>query len=452
MTVSFSLAFILCSLVLFGLAYILVSSSLETNDRMAIRLKLKEYMDEYRLGAARSIKQEIEVESKSGTLRNFVIRLADARNNTLILKPPVEPIYDLKQLERSSGDSTGWIRLKARDEDDVLDIASARLADGNLLQVGKGPEDREETLNKFVKTLFEMLVGVVLLSLIVGALLSREALSPVRKLIHVLGPIIDTGKVKARIPVQETGDEFEELSIRFNQALTKIDTLVEGMRASMDNIAHDLRTPMTRMRGVAELALQSEASPELYREALSDCLEESEQVLRMLHTLMDISEVETGSVRLEVADVHVSQLLQKVCDLYRGVAEDKNIAVLVNCPPGLTMSGDRNRLLQAVANLLDNALKYTPKHGTVEIGASLRGEEIVMTISDSGIGISQDDLGKIWDRFYRGDKSRAQRGLGLGLSLVRAVIQAHRGTIDVFSQLDKGTRISIQLPTQLAKA
>lgn len=452
MTVSFSLAFILCSLVLFGLAYILVSSSLETNDRMAIRLKLKEYMDEYRLGAARSIKQEIEVESKSGTLRNFVIRLADARNNTLILKPPVEPIYDLKQLERSSGDSNGWIRLKARDEDDVLDIASARLADGNLLQVGKGPEDREETLNKFVKTLFEMLVGVVLLSLIVGALLSREALSPVRKLIHVLGPIIDTGKVKARIPVQETGDEFEELSIRFNQALTKIDTLVEGMRASMDNIAHDLRTPMTRMRGVAELALQSETSPELYREALSDCLEESEQVLRMLHTLMDISEVETGSVRLEVADVHVSQLLQKVCDLYRGVAEDKNIAVLVNCPPGLTMSGDRNRLLQAVANLLDNALKYTPKHGTVEIGASLRGEEIVMTISDSGIGISQDDLGKIWDRFYRGDKSRAQRGLGLGLSLVRAVIQAHRGTIDVFSQLDKGTRISIQLPTQLAKA
>ena len=452
MTVSFSLAFILCSLVLFGLAYILVSSSLETNDRMAIRLKLKEYMDEYRLGAARSIKQEIEVESKSGTLRNFVIRLADARNNTLILKPPVEPIYDLKQLERSSGDSTGWIRLKARDEDDVLDIASARLADGNLLQVGKGPEDREETLNKFVKTLFEMLVGVVLLSLIVGALLSREALSPVRKLIHVLGPIIDTGKVKARIPVQETGDEFEELSIRFNQALTKIDTLVEGMRASMDNIAHDLRTPMTRMRGVAELALQSETSPELYREALSDCLEESEQVLRMLHTLMDISEVETGSVRLEVADVHVSQLLQKVCDLYRGVAEDKNIAVLVNCPPGLTMSGDRNRLLQAVANLLDNALKYTPKHGTVEIGASLRGEEIVMTISDSGIGISQDDLGKIWDRFYRGDKSRAQRGLGLGLSLVRAVIQAHRGTIDVFSQLDNGTRISIQLPTPLAKA
>lgn len=452
MTVSFSLAFILCSLVLFGLAYILVSSSLETNDRMAIRLKLKEYMDEYRLGAARSIKQEIEVESKSGTLRNFVIRLADARNNTLILKPPVGPIYDLKQLERSSGDSAGWIRLKARDEDEVLDIASARLADGNLLQVGKGPEDREETLNKFVKTLFEMLVGVVLLSLIVGALLSREALSPVRKLIHVLGPIIDTGKVKARIPVQETGDEFEELSIRFNQALTKIDTLVEGMRASMDNIAHDLRTPMTRMRGVAELALQSETSPELYREALSDCLEESEQVLRMLHTLMDISEVETGSVRLEVADVHVSQLLQKVCDLYRGVAEDKNIAVLVNCPPGLTMSGDRNRLLQAVANLLDNALKYTPKHGTVEIGASLRGEEIVMTISDSGIGISQDDLGKIWDRFYRGDKSRAQRGLGLGLSLVRAVIQAHRGTIDVFSQLDKGTRISIQLPTQLAKA
>jgi signal transduction histidine kinase len=451
MTVSFSAAFVLISVVLFGVAYYLVSSTLQVNDRAAVQLKLKEYADEYRLGSAASIKQEINVESNSGALRNFMVRLADAKNHTIALKPPAESKYDFKQLEQATTNgSRAWIRLKAVDEDDVLDIASARLPDGNLLQVGKGPEDREEILAEFEKTFIEVFVVVILPSLLGGILLSRQALRPVRNLTSVLGPIIDTGSVKARVPVPSTGDEFEELALRFNQALQRIETLVDGMRASMDNIAHDLRTPMTRLRGVAEMALQSDSDVDSYREALSDCMEESEQALRLLDMLMDISEVETGSVKLDVGEVDVCALVNKVCDLYRGVAEDKSVTLRMECPSGLWISGDRNRLLQAMANLLDNAIKYTPQNGSVDIAVSLRDADVVIDIRDSGIGIPPEDLGKIWDRFFRGDKSRTKRGLGLGLSLAKAVILAHKGAIKVFSDQGKGTHVSVQFPSHYA--
>jgi signal transduction histidine kinase len=234
--------------------------------------------------------------------------------------------------------------------------------------------------------------------------------------------------------------------VRFNQAFEKIDTLIEGIRASMDNVAHDLRTPMTRLRAVAENALQWDPSPEAYREALSDCLEESEQVLRMLNMLMDISEVETGSVQLRIATVNISDLAAQIIDLYRGVAEDKNVVLTALCPPSLIVQGDQERLLQMLANLVDNAIKYTPVGGRVEVNASANHSSVLLTVSDSGRGIPPEDVHKIWDRSFRGDKSRTQRGLGLGLSLVKAVVMAHGGTIDVASVQGQGTKFSIHLP------
>lgn len=448
LAVSFALAFILGSLALFGFAYFLVSSSLQKSDRSAIQLKLKEYSDEYQAGASAAIRRKVDTDTSSGALRGFMIRLANAQSETLLLKPPGEEAkYEFKKLEGTQNTSpSDWIQLKATSEDDILDIASLRLPDGSLLQVGKGPDEREDLLDQFRNIFVTVLLAVVLLSLFGGTLLARQALRPVRSLISVLGPIIDTGKTKDRIPVSRTGDEFEELSVRFNQALEKIGVLVEGMRAAMDNVAHDLRTPMTRLRGVAEMALQAEPKLESYREALSDCLEESEQVLRMLNMLMDISEVEAGSTTLDIGKVNVFALVSQAYELYRGVAEDKNIAMKIECSGDLSLSGDRNRLLQVMANLLDNAIKYTRPGGAVEIAASLDGDQVVLSVRDSGVGIASEDLAKIWDRFYRGDKSRTQRGLGLGLSLVKAVIQGHKGRIEVLSEVGHGTQFVIYLP------
>src|SRR3982074_74825 len=357
LTVAFSLAFIVLSLLLFTFAYFLLSSSLQANDRTAVTLKLKEYSDEYGNGSIAGLTRKIKIDSGSGSLRYFMVRVADSQNKTILLQPPAEDVnYDFLQLERTAPKSESWMQLKANGEDDVLDIASARLPDSNLIQVGKGPEQREDLLNHFQNNFLEELFVAALLTIAAGALLSRQALRPLQRFTKALGPIIDTGQVKARVPVLRSGDEFEELGVRFNQPFEKIDPLLEGIRASRDNVADDLRTPMPRLRAVAENALQWDPSPEAYREALSDCLEESEQVLRMLNMLMDISEVETGSVQLRIATVNISDLATQIVDLYRGVAEEKNVFLTSICPPSLIVQGDQERLLRMLANLVDNAI------------------------------------------------------------------------------------------------
>jgi signal transduction histidine kinase len=251
----------------------------------------------------------------------------------------------------------------------------------------------------------------------------------------------------ARVPGRETGDELDELVRLFNGMLEKIETLINAMKGSLDNVAHDLRTPMTRFRNIAETALQSAENETLSREALGTCLEESDRILRLLNTLMDISEAETGVMRLERIVVDIATLVGGIVDVYRYVAEEKALRVHVNIPNGLYVTADRERMSQVLANLLDNAIKYTPPGRQIFFEACQGRGEVILSIKDTGIGISQSDLPRIWDRLYRGDHDSSQMGLGLGLSQVKAIIQAHNGRIDVVSEPGKESTFSIYLPT-----
>jgi signal transduction histidine kinase len=451
-TVGFKLAawssavFILSSLILFVVAYLLLSSSLEEKEREAIQLKLKTYAEEYEAGGLPAFTRRIESERNSGKLRDHIVRLADARATTLFLVPIDDgTAYDFKQLSNIS-DTDRWFQLHAIGEDDVIDVASARLSDGSLLQVGGGPDEREDVLDRFRDKFIVILVGVIALGIGGGTLLSSRALRPVRGLIAALHPIIETDKLKARVPVEATGDEIEQLSRLLNQALERIDRVVDSMRESLDNVAHDLRTPMTRLRGIAEMALSSKPNLENYREALSDSLEESGNILAMLNTLMEISEAEASSTRLDLTEMNFSKVVEQVVEMYRLVAEERDISIEAEYPETLNVVADRSRLVQAVANLVDNAVKYTPNGGRVDVEAQSSGSEVILTVRDTGAGIPPDEAGKIWDRSYRGDASRAQRGLGLGLSLVKAVVQAHKGSVVMSSELGSGSCFSLHLP------
>ena len=453
-TVGFKLAawssavFILACLILFVVAYLLLSSSLEEKDREAVQFKLKTYCEEYEKGGLPAFTRRIEADRTSGKLRGQLVRLGDANSATLLLVSPNDGTpYDFSQLETiSSTHPEEEIQLHAIGEDDVIDVALLRLSDGSILQVGQGPDEREDILDRFRNKLIIIAAGVIAFGIGGGILLSSRALRPVRGLLTALHPIIEGDRVNARVPVEVTGDEIEQLSRLLNQALEKIDRLLEGMRGSLDNVAHDIRTPMTRLRCIAEIALSSKPDLQNYQEALSESLEESGHILAMLNTLMEISEAEAGSTQLELSQVKFSRIVERVVDMYRLVAEERNIAIDADCPDGLEIVADRNRLVQAVANLVDNAVKYTQPGGRVSVQARRSGSDLVFSVSDTGIGIPSSEANKIWDRFYRSDASRAQRGLGLGLSLVKAIVHAHKGSIEMSSKLGSGSCFVLHLP------
>lgn len=450
LTAWYSVIFILSSVLLFAMAYFFLSSALHRQDRKTVLLQIRELSAKYKAGGMSSLEKELKIEKKIRKKNPFFIRIAGAKNNTLSIFLPYQwAEFDLKDLEKITPNSNRkWIRLPAIDDEYMLEVASTRLPDGHWLQVGMSTENREGVLERFREIFAAIMVPLVLLGFITGFFLSFRALRPIRQLIGTVQSL-DIGKMEAQVPSPGTGDELDELVKLFNGMMEKIKTLISAMKGSLDNVAHDFRTPMTRFRGMAEMALRAGQDGEPCREALADCIEESDRILKMLNTLMDISEAETGVMNLDRKVVDISALMDEVVDLYRYVAEEKGLPIHMSAPHGLSVTVDPNRISQVLANLLDNAIKYTPAGRQISVEAYKRQGEVIIRIKDTGTGISHEELPMIWDRLYRADPNHSLKGLGLGLSQVKAIIQAHNGRVDVVSKPGKGSTFSIYLPADL---
>jgi len=407
--------------------YYLTAASLAQRDRQIINGKLGDYAAAYLRGGVRVLAATVHAEQQVAPERLFV-RVVDRGVESVVLS-----------------NNEGWDPRR-------LELVSATLADGTLVQVGKSTEARDDLLARFRATLGIVTLFIVAIALTGGWLATQSALFPIRRLALAVQRIIRTGRTDARVPLEGTGDAIDELTSLFNTMLDKIEGLVTAMRGALDNVSHDLRTPLTRLRGTAEMALASpptgDAAQQIhyYRERLADCVEESDRVLVMLNTLMDISEAESGTMQLRREPLTLADVVGRAVDLYHDVADAKDITVTVAAPPDIVVAADRTRLEQAAANLIDNAVKYTPPGGRVDVDVRRDAGAALLRVSDTGPGIPADELPRIFDRLFRGDTSRAERGLGLGLSLVKAIVEAHGGQVEVASERGRGSVFTIRLP------
>lgn len=316
-----------------------------------------------------------------------------------------------------------------------------------LIQVGTSLEPLHATLEEFFKTLLLVVPAGVALAGLLGWWMARQALRPVDALAAGAREI-SISRLDRRLPLRGTGDELDRLADTFNQVFIRLEKAVEQMKQFTASISHELRTPLTALRGEAEVTLLRARSAEDYRRVLVSQLEEFDKLTQMVNQLLTLARAEAGEIALAFQPVDLSALVQSLTEQLEPVAGWKKVSLGVAVELGVRVEGDPQWLERAVLNLLDNAIKFTPAGGRVQVEVRRSNGQALVDFRDTGVGIAAEALTHVFEPFYRVDPSRSKQidGAGLGLSLVRWIVEHHHGQVEVESQPGQGSRFTVRLP------
>jgi len=379
----------------------------------------------------------------------------------LIANSSYRPIAgNLSQWPEAQEIRPGWISFpievknKGVTERHPARATTFELPGGYHLLIGRDLQNAILFRSSILRTLSWASVLTLGLGVVGGLFMTHNMLRRVDQVNRTSERIIH-GDLAQRVPLTGSGDEFDQLATNLNAMLDQIERLMVGMRQVTDNIAHDLRTPLARLRARLEVTLLEKPDAQRYGEALRQTIAEADTLLGTFNALLSIAEAEAGSRREATAVVSLEEIARSVAELYEPVADEKGLALTVDLDTGIAVRGDRHLLSQAIANLLDNALKYTPEGG-VALTARKGQEWATIEVADSGPGVPPEQRDAVFDRFVRLEGSRSTPGNGLGLSLVRAVARLHGGTV----RLDEshpgrstpGLKVILTLPISLPLA
>ena len=311
------------------------------------------------------------------------------------------------------------------------------------LAVAADPEQIEEVTQAIFGGFLSAFVAVLLLGAIGAVALSHALMKRVAVIRRTAEAIVE-GDLKRRVPRRNSGDDFDLLSQTLNHMLDRISELMESLRQVSANIAHDLKTPLAHLRN--RLEHMRELPPQARAAAAEEAVSRVDDILATFSALLRIAQIEAGTRRAGFADLDLSQLCESVVETFAPAAEDAGQQIQTQIVPGISIDGDRDLLTQALANLIENAIRHTPAGTSIEVALSIKGDHVSASVTDTGRGIPAAELPQVFQRFYRGSNAKEVSGTGLGLSLVRAVAELHGGTVEATSP-GSGLTISLAIPT-----
>ena len=335
-----------------------------------------------------------------------------------------------------------------RQSEGVAVVRSVELSNGMRLVVGRDVVERRGYSAIILQSFLVGVVGIILFSLIAGGITARRVLRRIDTIQQTSTKIM-SGNLSERVPVTKRNDEFDALATNLNAMLDRIEQLLQGLKEVTDNVAHDLKTPLTRLRNQAEAALRDTASEDTRERALETVIAESDRLIQTFNALLMIARVEAGAPSGVLSEIDVSDIVADLAELYGPVAEDEGIEVQTRIEPGVTLKANRELIGQAMVNLLENAMKYArpedERTGRITVDLQREAGVVRIVVADNGPGIPEADRKRVLERFVRLEKSRSEPGSGLGLSLVNAVARLHGGTFRIEDN-QPGVRAVIELP------